>query len=180
MFISNEEIERKAEEFLGQYHSSRMIPVPIEKIVEIDLQISIVPIRGLLKQESIDAFLSHDFKELYIDYDHYMEQTNRSRFTLAHEMGHLSLHKKIIEEITSIKQWKKFVLGEGTILSQNAWLSVLRTLGTNPWFGGRLLLSHADKAFDEAGTLTDEKAKMQLKQFMDGFVEFVKLHKNSS
>jgi len=27
--------------------------------------------------------------------------------------------------------------GFGTILSQEAWLPVLRTLGTKPWFGGR-------------------------------------------
>lgn len=114
MFIAYEEIEKIAEEFLGKYHSSRSVPVPIEKIVEIDLQISVVPISGLLKQESIDAFLSHDFKELYIDHDHYMGQTNRSRFTLAHEIGHLCLHKEIVEQVTSIEQWKKFVLGEGT------------------------------------------------------------------
>lgn len=29
--------------------------------------------------------------------------------------------------------------GFGTILSQEAWLPVLRTLGTQPWFGGRLM-----------------------------------------
>ena len=28
--------------------------------------------------------------------------------------------------------------GFGTILAQNAWLPVLRTLGTRPWFGGRM------------------------------------------
>ena len=31
--------------------------------------------------------------------------------------------------------------GFGTILSQNAWLPVLRTLGMQPWFGGRLMVS---------------------------------------
>ena len=31
--------------------------------------------------------------------------------------------------------------GFGTILAQNAWLPVLRTLGTKPWFGGRLMVS---------------------------------------
>src|SRR4029077_8313313 len=36
--------------------------------------------------------------------------------------------------------------GLGTILSQAAWLPVLRTLGTEPWFGGRLLVSHARAA----------------------------------
>jgi NAD(P)H-dependent FMN reductase len=62
--------------------------------------------------------------------------------------------------------------GFGTILSQNAWLPVLRTLGTHPWFGGRLLVSRADSVFNEAGELADVKVKEQLEQFMRGFVEF--------
>src|SRR5690349_12190281 len=33
--------------------------------------------------------------------------------------------------------------GFGTILSQDAWLPVLRTLGTKPWFGAKLMVSKA-------------------------------------
>jgi NAD(P)H-dependent FMN reductase len=64
--------------------------------------------------------------------------------------------------------------GFGTILSQNAWLPVLRTLGTEPWFGGRLLLSRANTVFDTAGKLTDTAIQQQLRQFMLGFTEFVR------
>lgn len=64
--------------------------------------------------------------------------------------------------------------GFGTILSQNAWLSVLRTLGTHTWFGGRLMVSRAQNVFDEAGVLNDAAVKEQLKQFMQGFAEFVR------
>ena len=35
----------------------------------------------------------------------------------------------------------------GTALSQAAWLPVLRTLGTKPWFGMKLLVSHAPHGF---------------------------------
>jgi chromate reductase len=63
--------------------------------------------------------------------------------------------------------------GFGTILSQNAWLPVLRTLGTKPWFGGRLLVSRAGNVFDVHGKLTDEAVEKQLGQFMHGFVEFI-------
>lgn len=65
--------------------------------------------------------------------------------------------------------------GFGTILSQNEWLPVLRYLGTTPWFGGRLLVSHAQTLFNEHGQLTDEKTREQLRQFMLGFVEFSRL-----
>lgn len=63
--------------------------------------------------------------------------------------------------------------GFGTLLAQDAWLSVLRTLETRPWFGGRLLVSRASGAFDAEGRLADEGAKKKLKEFMAGFVGFV-------
>lgn len=63
--------------------------------------------------------------------------------------------------------------GFGTILSQNAWLPVLRTLGTKPWFGGRLLVSRAQTVFDDHGKITDEAIKKQLAQFLMGFVAFI-------
>ena len=63
--------------------------------------------------------------------------------------------------------------GFGTILSQNAWLPVLRTLGTRPYFGGRLLVSRAQTVFDEHGSLKDAAIRKQLEQFLNGFVEFV-------
>ena len=64
--------------------------------------------------------------------------------------------------------------GFGTILSQNAWLPVLRTLGTKPWFGGRLLVQRAQTVFDEHGKMTDDALRKQLEQFLHGFLEFVR------
>lgn len=63
--------------------------------------------------------------------------------------------------------------GFGTILAQEAWLPVLRTLGTSPWFGGRLMVSRAGAVFDTGGNLTDDKIREQLQQFLQGFVAFV-------
>jgi NAD(P)H-dependent FMN reductase len=62
--------------------------------------------------------------------------------------------------------------GAGTILAQAAWLPVLRTLGTRPWFGGRLTVSGASKVFDADGKLIDEKIRQQLTSFMAGFAKF--------
>ena len=64
--------------------------------------------------------------------------------------------------------------GFGTVLSQNPWLPVLRTLGTMPWYGGRLLVSHAGGAFDRAGRFASDTTKDQLRQFIEGFVAFVR------
>jgi NAD(P)H-dependent FMN reductase len=62
--------------------------------------------------------------------------------------------------------------GFGTILSQNAWLPVLRTLGTRPWFGSKLMVSRANKAFDADGVLIDDTVRTQLQDYLAGFVRF--------
>jgi NAD(P)H-dependent FMN reductase len=61
----------------------------------------------------------------------------------------------------------------GTILSQAAWLPVLRTLGADHWSGGRLLVSHAGQAFDPEGNLTDEAMHERLKAYLAGFVAHI-------
>lgn len=60
----------------------------------------------------------------------------------------------------------------GTLLAQNAWLPVLRTLNTQPWFGGRLLVSQATQVFDADGHLTDEATRERLQAFVTGFFAF--------
>jgi len=64
--------------------------------------------------------------------------------------------------------------GMGTVLAQNAWLPVLRALGTEPWFGGRLLVSKAQNAFDATGNLIDAAIEAQLCTYLWGFVDFVR------
>lgn len=64
--------------------------------------------------------------------------------------------------------------GFGTILAQNAWLSVLRTLGVRYWMGGRLLASRAGQLFDPGGQLQDDKVRAQLDKFVAGFAAFAK------
>lgn len=63
--------------------------------------------------------------------------------------------------------------GFGTILAQGAWLPVLRTLGTQLWSDGRLLVSRAHTVFDAEGRLTDRQIADQLRGFLAGFAAFV-------
>ncbi len=62
--------------------------------------------------------------------------------------------------------------GFGTILAQDSWLSVLRTLGTRPWWSGRLMVARAGNVFDEEGRMTDEHMRERLEKFLDGFAAF--------
>jgi NAD(P)H-dependent FMN reductase len=60
--------------------------------------------------------------------------------------------------------------GFGTILSQNAWLPVLRTLGACLWTGGKLMVSRANQVFDASGAIVDPKIGDALRRFVEGFV----------
>jgi chromate reductase, NAD(P)H dehydrogenase (quinone) len=62
--------------------------------------------------------------------------------------------------------------GFGTILSQNAWLAVLRTLGTRQWNGAKMLVSRAGETFDASGKITNEAVAKQLGDYVKNFAAF--------
>ncbi len=64
----------------------------------------------------------------------------------------------------------------GTLLSQNAWLPVMRTLGAQLWNGGRLMVSGAGGVFDADGNIVDERTDAQLRKLLEGFVAYVRSH----
>lgn len=64
----------------------------------------------------------------------------------------------------------------GTVLSQNAWLPVLRTLATIPYWEERLVIPSAGKIFDEAGNLTDDVTRGYVRRFVHGFFAFAAQH----
>lgn len=63
--------------------------------------------------------------------------------------------------------------GFGTVLSQVAWLPIMRTFGADFWTGGKLMVSHAGNVFDAEGNLLDDKVREQLAEFLKGFAEHV-------
>jgi NAD(P)H-dependent FMN reductase len=63
--------------------------------------------------------------------------------------------------------------GFGTILSQNAWLPVVRTLGADLW-SGRLLVSRASSVIDANGEIIDAATRDNLGKFVNGFVAYVR------
>lgn len=60
----------------------------------------------------------------------------------------------------------------GTLLSQEAWLPIIRTLGTVPWFGVKLMVSRAGSVIAD-GTIVDEATEKKLRDFVSGFAAFV-------
>ena len=111
----------------------------------------------------------------------------------AHEGGFIGMYDKV-KQVMRMETDRPFVLrqaimacrkggtvsvigasqgGFGTILAQNGWLPVLRTLRTRHWMGGRLMVSRAQQVFDESGALQDEAIRSQLDRFLAGFARFV-------
>ncbi|MDD5247578.1 MAG: NAD(P)H-dependent oxidoreductase [Rhodocyclaceae bacterium] len=64
--------------------------------------------------------------------------------------------------------------GFGTVLAQNAWLPVFRTLGADLWPGGRLLVSRAASIIDDNGEIVDAATRDNLAKFVRGFVGYVR------
>ncbi len=64
--------------------------------------------------------------------------------------------------------------GFGTTLAQTAWLPVFRTLGSDLWSGGRLLVSRAASVFDANGAIVDAATREALAKFMQSFVAYVR------
>ncbi len=109
--LSYDQLRRNAEAFLTRYHASKRIPIPIERIVEFELKLDIVPVPGLVEAFEIVGFTSSDLSEITVDEYVYESQANRYRFTLAHEAGHVVLHADLFKQqrFRRVDDWKDFV-----------------------------------------------------------------------
>lgn len=96
-YLAKEEIRDKADEFRMKYWKSEILPVDIERIIENDLILNIIPEHDIRKLLQIDAYLQSNLNSIVVDLEHYMKNSydNRIRFSFAHEVGHFVLHKYI-------------------------------------------------------------------------------------
>lgn len=108
--LSYDAIQEQAAQFLKKFHSARELPVPIEKIIDLQLGIHVVPRLGLHGEIDQDGFLSGDMTTIIVDEYVYDYVDVRYRFTLAHEIGHLILHEEIYKSylFKSPQTWKTF------------------------------------------------------------------------
>jgi Zn-dependent peptidase ImmA (M78 family) len=109
--LRRDDLERIADDFLSKYHSSRSIPVPIDRIIEKQFKIDIVPEPGLERNFDTVAYISSDLKTIAVDEYVYNKQPTRYRSSIAHELGHKYLHEGIYSEYNcrTIADWKKLV-----------------------------------------------------------------------
>jgi hypothetical protein len=108
-FITIPEIENAVAEFRTSYLRGNEIPVDIFGIVEFELGLEIRTILNLREAGDVDALLLGDLKTIAVDQNDFLNDRaqNRLRFSIAHEIGHLILHKEIFSKIqySSIDEW---------------------------------------------------------------------------
>lgn len=107
-FLSYDDLRRDAEKFLQRYHPSRSLPVPIEEIIDLQLQLDIVPMPNLRSSFDCEAFITSDMTAIYVDGYTYENIPTRYRFSLAHEIAHAVLHQSIYRnlQICDLASWK--------------------------------------------------------------------------
>jgi Zn-dependent peptidase ImmA (M78 family) len=111
-YLSYEKINEIVEDFLEKYGIGSRLPVPIDEVIEFKYGIDIVPFPNLQNDFDIDGFISGDLSSIYVDDSIFRTRPFRYRFTLAHEIGHLVLHKDLIGNIhpRSVAEWREFIL----------------------------------------------------------------------
>jgi len=112
--LTYQQIKQKAQNFLNTYHPSLELPVPIEEIIEFEIGLNIYPFPNLYRTHRQNGFLSSDLTTIMVDEDQYKYYIPKYRFTLAHELGHLVLHRKIYQRYTFSKiheyiEWYKSI-----------------------------------------------------------------------
>ncbi len=66
----------------------------------------------------------------------------------------------------------------GTVRAQEAWLPVLKTLNTRPFFGAVLEVARAQDVFDDELTLADANIEKLLVKYVEHFVTFCREQKS--
>lgn len=89
------------------------VPVDIEEIIE-SLNIEIVPVPFIKNKFDVEATTNGKFDKIFIDHDRYLSDKHyrRVRFSMAHELGHIVLHREFLNSnpYETIEEWLQILL----------------------------------------------------------------------
>lgn len=111
-YIEYDQIWKRAAEFLRAHGVAETVPVPILDIIELQMRVSIIPLPGLKRDVDIDAFISGDCRTITVDETElFAANQHRLRFSLAHEIAHLVLHRDVLSScrFRTIAAYKAFL-----------------------------------------------------------------------
>jgi hypothetical protein len=110
-FFSYEEIRRIADDYASRHCLGNEVPVDIDRLVDNILGINVIPFPSLFRSFEVNAFISNDFRKIYVDEYLYLNLEPQYRFTLAHELGHMVLHSEYFRQfkIDNLTSYVDFV-----------------------------------------------------------------------
>jgi len=118
-YRNNSDIRQAAAAFLNQYHPSREIPIPIEDILELRMGVDLLVSPGIRQVLGADAYVGSGMSLIVIDEEAFHSgYPGRLIFTLAHELGHIVLHREIYEEF-QVDSIKAFLIFRRTLDNEN-------------------------------------------------------------
>lgn len=159
-YLSVDSVSQLSENYLDSKGLRDAIPLDIYLLVE-QCGFHVVPTPGISRELDVRAFTTSDWNEIWIDYSIYWEQDGVARFTLAHELGHLVLHKEIIEGINDEYPVSDLDSAYDRVLALNDLSAYSRLEKQSDLFAGMLLVPrrHLLSAFKDA--LEDVKPMLQ-------------------
>ncbi len=112
-FISKERIWQEADRLRATHPAGRGLPVQVLDLAEFDLGLDLIPADRLREHLDIEALLMGDLKSVLVDQRAFMSPRleYRLRFSIAHEIGHLILHRDIYGGLqhNTAKGWFDFI-----------------------------------------------------------------------
>jgi len=98
-WIDPSDLAQRAAEF-RERHGATRVPVPIDHIVEFDLDLHVAPISGLYQIARTSGYLTYDCSTIVVDRHCFDDLEPTYRYTLAHELSHIELHRDFWSDLS--------------------------------------------------------------------------------
>lgn len=113
--LKQSQIQKEVDEVREKYPAAKVLPVHVEDLIDLDLDLDLQSAANLLALSGTDALILPDWKTVLVDLAEFEDpkMTNRLRFSLAHELGHYFLHREVYSDLSfaSVEDWIAFVVG---------------------------------------------------------------------
>lgn len=108
-YLHESDIRAAAEGCIARADLTGRLAVPVDEIIEFAHDLEIVP-NPHLRSVDVESYLVFHDRQIWIDEHQYAHEPHRSRFTLAHELGHFILHGDLLKSlgITDLDGYLKF------------------------------------------------------------------------
>ncbi len=107
-FLKPDDITKRVNSYVPQFEIVNALPIDVERLIEKN-GISLVVVPDMRSIDGLESYITTDgVDKIYIDQYQYDKDVVRARFTIAHELGHLVLHKELLKSQNITNETKYF------------------------------------------------------------------------